>query len=176
MRKEITFGLLIDTIRADIERNPFFKTRFIVIFFRFANYFASKNKFTLIFGAPIILTYIFISEWILGIEIHPKTQIGKGLALFHGVGTVVNGYCKIGDNCTLRQGVTLGNKVRADGSLSGTPIIGNNVEFGANAIVIGDVEIGDNVKIGAGAVIVKNIPANSTVVSAPIRIFSISKD
>lgn len=176
MHKDITFKTLIETINADMKRNPFFKTRLIVFFFRVANYLACKNKITLILGSPIILAYMFISEWILGVEIHPKTQIGKGLALFHGVGVVVNGYCQIGDNCTLRQGVTLGNKMRADGCLSGTPVIGNNVEFGANSIVIGDVDIGDNVKIGAGAVVVKDVPANSIVVNAPVRIFSISKD
>jgi len=170
MHEKVSLAALIETIRADRKRNPFFKTRFTMILFRLANYLASKNKFTLILGAPMILAYMFISEWVLGIEIHPKTQIGKGLALFHGVGLVVNGYCRIGENCTLRQGVTLGNKVHADGKLSGAPVIGDNVEFGANSIVIGDVKIGDNVKIGAGTVVVKDVPDNAIVVSAPMRI------
>ena len=46
----------------------------------------------------------------------------------------------------------------------GSPKIGNNVDIGANAIIIGDIKVGDNVKIGAGTIVLQDVPANTTVV------------
>jgi serine acetyltransferase len=42
-------------------------------------------------------------------------------------------------------------------------VIGDNVEFGANSCIIGDINIGDNVTIGAMSLINKNVPDNHTV-------------
>ena len=50
------------------------------------------------------------------------------------------------------------------------PIIGNNVELGANVIIIGAIIVGDNVSIGAGSVVVKDIPKNSIVAGNPAKI------
>jgi putative colanic acid biosynthesis acetyltransferase WcaB len=83
---------------------------------------------------------------------------------------VINLGVIIGDNCTLRNSTTIGNKKLADGTLSRAPRIGNNVDIGANVVIIGDIEIGDNVVIGAGSVVTKSIPANSVVVGNPARI------
>lgn len=49
-------------------------------------------------------------------------------------------------------------------------MIGNNVEFGAHAMVIGPVRLGDNVKIGAGTVVTKDLAAGQVVVSQPFRV------
>jgi maltose O-acetyltransferase len=48
--------------------------------------------------------------------------------------------------------------------------IGNNVQIGAGAIILGGVTIGDNVLIGAGAVVTKNIESNCVVVGNPSRV------
>lgn len=90
--------------------------------------------------------------------------------LFHGQALVVNQGVIIGENCTLRNSTTIGHKRQADGTFSPCPRIGNNVDIGANVVIIGDVEIGDNVIIGAGTVVTKSIPANSVVVGNPARI------
>lgn len=160
---------LYKKIREDLRVNPFFKGKFIMVFFRLANFLASGSKARLYVGAPFIILYIFVCEWILGVEIHVKTKIGKGLALFHGVGLVVNGFSVIGDYCTLRQGVTLGNKMLPDGTLSGAPVIGNHVEFGAGSAVLGDVIVGDGAKIGAGAIVLKDVPEEATAVGVPAK-------
>ena len=49
------------------------------------------------------------------------------------------------------------------------PIIGNNVDIGANVSIIGPVNIGDNVIIGAGSVVVKNISSNKIAVGNPAK-------
>ena len=57
-----------------------------------------------------------------------------------------------------------------DGSDSKSPIIGNNVEIGSNACIIGDIKIGNNTKIGAGTIVIKDVPDNCIVVGNPARI------
>lgn len=163
----------IDTVRAlreDLRRNIFFKSKLIMALFRTANFFASKNRFTLVLGIPFIFLYIAVAEWLLGVEIPVKTKIGKGLVIHHGVGLVINGFCVIGDHCVIRHGVTVGNVIHADGSLSGVPVIGDRVEFGAHSVVLGAVRIGNGAQIGAGAVVTKDVPDNSVAVGVPARV------
>ncbi|MBE9586741.1 serine acetyltransferase [Mucilaginibacter sp. JRF] len=119
---------------------------------------------------PYLMFYRFFVEWSLGIELPRKLTAGKGLIIYHGQALVVNQGVVLGDNCVLRNSVTIGHKKLADGTFSGCPRIGNNVDIGANVCIIGDVTIGDNVIIGAGAVVVKSIPANSVAVGNPARV------
>lgn len=48
--------------------------------------------------------------------------------------------------------------------------IGNNVQIGANSVILPGVEIGDNVVIGALSVVNKNIPSNSVAAGNPCKI------
>ena len=97
--------------------------------------------------------------------------VGGGIFLMHAWGTVLN--CEhIGKGCSFLQNTTLGNKQNKDG-IYGRPWLGDNVDVGANVVVIGDVRIGNNVKIGAGAVVTKNVPDNCIVVGNPAKIISI---
>lgn len=85
----------------------------------------------------------------------------------HGLnGIIVHPKAIIGENCTIYQQVTIGGK---NGSAA---IIGNNVIIGAGAKIIGGVTIGNNVTIGANTVVTKDIPDDSTVVGAALRIIS----
>lgn len=93
-----------------------------------------------------------------------QTEIGKGTVItYHGLGVVLNKNAVIGDNCRIRQHVTLASN--ADGA----PVLGNGVEVGAGAVIVGNVYIGDNAKIGALAFVNKDIPANCTAVGAPAK-------
>lgn len=160
---------LIDFLKLELSENYMIKSKFVVFLFRVSNYLAYKPKITWIFSFPIFILYIFIVEWFLGIEIPIKTRIDKGFKIYHGVGLVINGYTVIGKNFTVRQGVTIGNKMLSDGTISNAPTIGDNVELGASSIIIGPVNIGNNVIVGAGAVITKDIDSNKTIVSAKVR-------
>ena len=106
----------------------------------------------------------------MAVELPAKTKVGKGLTIFHGQGLAINDNTVMGQNIILRNGVSIGNIILKDNSISASPIIGNNVEIGANACVIGDIKIGNNVKIGAGAVVIKDVPDNCVVVGNPARI------
>lgn len=103
-----------------------------------------------------------------GIEIHPGSQIGKGLFIDHGMGVVIGETTVIGDNCLLYQGVTLGGTGKDKGKRH--PTLGDNVMVGAGAKVLGPINIGNNVKVAANAVVLKDIPDNCTAVGVPARI------
>lgn len=90
------------------------------------------------------------------IQIPPSTQVGYGLYLGHGVGVVVNGSARIGNNCNLSQFVTIGSN---DGQAA---ILGDNVYIGPNTCVVESVRIGSNATIGAGSIVTKDIPDNAT--------------
>src|SRR4051812_31081453 len=94
----------------DWERNKgYTKGKFITLSYRLGS-LATKNKFLKLILIPYLGLYKFWIEWVFGIEIPYKTNIGKGLIVYHGVGLIINYGTVIGNNCTLRHNTTLGNK------------------------------------------------------------------
>lgn len=97
--------------------------------------------------------------------------LGKSPMFYHSFATILN--CKyIGDNFIVRNNTTIGNKHDDDNE---KPIIGNNVNVGANSVIIGEIKIGNNVVIGAGSVVVKDIPDNCVVAGNPAKIIKFLK-
>jgi len=92
-------------------------------------------------------------------------DIGPGLFIAHGHGTSLSG-SKIGANCYVHQGVTIGWDYRSER----TPIIGDNVFIGAGAVIVGAVTIGDGARIGANAVVLSDVPPGATAVGVPARV------
>lgn len=92
-------------------------------------------------------------------------EIGGGWVLMHGYGVVLNGGAKIGRNCTMFHGVTIGTT-----DMKTFPVIGDNVFIGAGAKILGGIRVGNNVKIGAGAIVVRDVPDHSTIVGLKARI------
>ena len=101
----------------------------------------------------------------LGIEVGLNC-FEKGLTIYHAGAIVVNPAARIGENCKLHGANCIGN----NGKTQGVPRIGNNVDIGYGAVIIGDIEIADNVVIGANAVVNKSVlTPGSVVVGAPGR-------
>jgi serine O-acetyltransferase len=99
-----------------------------------------------------------------GIELPCEADVGRNFVIDHFGGIIVSGYAKFGDNCRIRNGVTVG--LRRVGEKF-APIIGNNVDIGAGAKVLGPIRIGDNSVIGANAVVLDDVPENSIAVGVP---------
>ncbi len=100
-----------------------------------------------------------------GFQIYPETQIGEGFYLGHWGALVINPNAKIGKNCNIAQGVTIGQQNR--GKNEGYPEIGNHVWIGPNAVIVGNIKIGDNVLIAPNAYVNTDIPANSIAMGNP---------
>jgi serine O-acetyltransferase len=103
-----------------------------------------------------------------GIEIHATSTIGRRVRIVHQGPLVVHEYAAIGDDCILRNGVTIG---AASGPyLEQAPTLGKGVDVGEKATIIGKVTIGDFVKIGPQCVVMKNLPSGANVCTQPAQI------
>lgn len=99
-------------------------------------------------------------------------DIGGGLLIPHNFGCVISAQ-KIGNNCQIDQGVTIGKSGSGKEQIKevdNKPTIGNNVMITTNSIVIGNIHIGDNAIIGAGSVVTKDVPQNAVIIGNPQRI------
>ena len=93
---------------------------------------------------------------------------GEGLRIDHYGSIIVNPKARIGKNCLIHGNCCIGNK---GGDSQDSPVIGNNVNIGQNAQILGGIKIADNVTIGAGAVVVSDIlRPGVTVIGVPARI------
>ena len=132
--------------------------------------FVIKNRYVRL---PWTLVYILLNklvEILCGICIGSTAIIGRRLSIEHHGGIVIHGAAVVGDDCMIRHGVTIGNTGRLDPT--GAPTIGNRVEIGAGAKILGRVAIGDDVIVGANAVVTHDVPAGAVVGGVPARIIS----
>ena len=109
----------------------------------------------------------FFSEMLLGAELPCEAVIGHRFVIEHIGGIVVSGDARFGDDCVMRNGVTIGLRNRG---VRGSPFIGDRCDIGAGAKILGPIRIGDDVAIGANAVVICDVPSNSIAVGIPARI------
>lgn len=119
-----------------------------------------------------LLSFIYailykLVQIVTGIELPCEATVGKNFRIDHFGGIIISGYARFGDDCVIRNGVTVGLKSI---DFPTAPKIGNKVDIGAGAKVLGDITIGDNVNIGANAVVISDVPDNCLAVGVPARI------
>jgi serine O-acetyltransferase len=110
--------------------------------------------------------FFHIIEIITGVSIPKSAEIGGGLRIYHFGNIFVHKSTKIGKNCVLRQGITLGNRYNDDAS----PTLLDNVELGAYAQVLGNITLGDGCIVGAMAVVLHDVEAGRTVCGNPAKV------
>jgi serine O-acetyltransferase len=101
---------------------------------------------------------------VTGIELPCEVPIGAGLVIEHSGGIVVSGFAVLGKNCRIRNGVVIG-LARVDDPCA--PRLGDGVDVGAGAKLLGGIRIGNNVCIGANAVVITDVPDNCIAVGIP---------
>jgi serine O-acetyltransferase len=105
--------------------------------------------------------------WFFGIQLEYTVKLGRRVRIWHH-GGMVFGAAEIGDDVHLRQNTTFGS-ARLDARFS-KPLIGNRVDVGCGAVVLGDVRVGDDSAIGANAVVIRDVPPRSIAVGVPARV------
>jgi serine O-acetyltransferase len=116
-------------------------------------------------------TLRFFIRNVYGIELYWSSEIGRRLYIAHQGTIALHPNCTVGDDCVIRQGCTIGaSEERLPEEEA--PILGNNVQVGAGAMVLGKIRIGNNVRIGPNAVVTTDVPDNSTVMAPPSRIIT----
>jgi len=104
-----------------------------------------------------------VSRQLTAMEIYYSADIGPGLKIIHGAGSVIGAGCTIGSHFTLYQGVTVGDKL-------GRETLGDRIIASAGCQILGPVEVGSECILGAGAVVLQSIPARSIAAGVPARV------
>jgi serine O-acetyltransferase len=107
-----------------------------------------------------------------GIDLPYTVQLGRRVIIEHQSCIVIHGYSTIGDDCVIRQGVTIGNRYL--NQPLDTPQLGARVNVGAGAKILGKITIHNDVNIGANAVVLTSIPAGKTAVGIPAKVINFS--
>ena len=90
--------------------------------------------------------------------------------MHRGLGCVAHENTVIGSYCRICQNVTFGAKCSVLKSDDGkAPVVGNYVEIGAGAVILGGIHIGDHAVIGANAVVIHDVPPSTVVVGVPAK-------
>lgn len=103
-----------------------------------------------------------------GIEIGYTVSLGRRVVIEHQSGIVIHGFSIIGDDCIIRQGVTMG--IKSTERPFDAPVLGRKVDVGAGAKLLGRIRIGDHARIGANAVVLSDVPDGATAVGIPARV------
>lgn len=129
-----------------------------ILLYRVArNYFLRNDEKT-------ALHFSNLGRVISGFEIFYSADIGKGLKINHGLGTVIGARCKIGENALVHQNVTFGDRN------GGRPVLLDNVTVYAGAKVLGNIICGNNSVIAANCVCMIDVPDNGVIVGIPGKI------
>lgn len=118
-----------------------------------------KRKYLRISKVIDKITYILKNSYIPGsCEIGENTQLSYG-----GIGIVIHSEAKIGKNCTLGQGITIGGKRFGECP----PIIEDNVYIAAGVRIIGKIRVGHDSIIAPNTVIIEDVEPYSIYSGIP---------
>jgi serine O-acetyltransferase len=135
---------------------------------RFGNYRMHQRR---PYRIGLTMMYRVLAQYVrnhYGVEVPFSAKVGRRVVIEHQGGIVIHGCSVIGDDCVIRQGVTLGN--RHMNEPFDAPVLGSRVNVGAGAKLLGRVHIGDDASIGANSVVLRDVPAGGTAVGVPARL------
>lgn len=162
---------MFEHIREDwqtYQRDPWQQGMWIMVVYRFGCWRYKVRPALLRKVCSLLYKFGKIASQILtGIDLPCETRVGRRLKIEHFGGIIISGDTVIGDDVVLRNGVTIGLKHTHQ---AGAPTIGNRVDIGTGAKILGAITIGDDAVIGANAVVLCDVPAGALAVGVPARI------
>jgi serine O-acetyltransferase len=162
---------MLNNIRADLaayEGNWGAQGFWVMVVYRFGRwrYTVSPAVLRKFFSLVYKLSYKLV-QILTGVELPCEVPVGKVFVIDHFGGIVISGYASFGDHCRIRNGVVVGLR-RVDEPYA--PQIGNYVDIGAGAKLLGNIRIGNNVVIGANAVVLCDVPDDHLAVGVPAEV------
>jgi serine O-acetyltransferase len=155
-------------------RAPFSQGFWALFWHRFGNWRMSVRP--RLFRLPLTLIYRLMykaTQWMGGIDLPYTVRVGRRVTLEHFGGMILIAQA-IGDDVIIRQNTTFGI-ARIDDDKA-RPVIGNGVDIGAGAVILGAIHVGDGAVVGANAVVVRDVPARAIVGGVPARLIRIQDD
>ncbi len=115
---------------------------------------------------PVVNRVLRLMQMVFGgVELGNEITLGEGVYFIHSLGTVIGGDARVGHRVRF-----LGNNTVGAARDDGYPVIGDDVEVGCGARILGPVRIGNGAIIGANAVVLTDIPPGAVAVGMPARI------
>lgn len=148
-------------------RDPFSQGFWAIFWHRFGNWRMGIRPRAL--RLPLSLLYRIgekLSQWMGGIFLPYTVRLGRRVRIDHFGGMILVAE-SIGDDVVLRQNTTFG--IARTHSPEDRPRIGNGVDVGAGAVIIGNITVGDRAVIGANAVVTRDVPPGAIVAGVPAR-------
>lgn len=145
-----------------------------VAVYRFGRWLKERAKGR--FRSLLFVIYRMLHRFVrnhYGIELHETAKIGRRFVVGHQSGIVIHFNSEFGDDCLVRQNVTIGAIDMA--RITNGPKFGHRVHIGAGAVIVGGVRIGDDVRIGPNAIVMTDVPAGATVFAEPSRIIKMKR-
>lgn len=107
-----------------------------------------------------------LTQWFCGIDLPYTVRLGRRIRIEHFGGMILVAE-SIGDDVVIRQNTTFG--IARTTEPHDRPRIGNSVDIGAGAVIIGAVTVGDRAVIGANAVVLCDVPEGAVMAGVPAR-------
>lgn len=118
-----------------------------ILMYRFSRYFYLRNQ------EDEAKKFAFVGRIVSGMDLYYSANIGAGLKINHGNGTIIGRGVEIGANCTIYQGVTIGDANPLVKDKYNRPKLGNNCVLFANCSILGEANLEDNQVVGIGEII-----------------------
>lgn len=97
--------------------------------------------------------------------ISADAEIGPGLLVPHAASIRVQPLTKMGADCTILHGCTIGS-----GPLDGSATIGDHVFLSCHSTILGPISIGDGATVAANTLVISNVPARATAIGVPAKV------
>jgi len=171
-----SIGWFRSMVRGDLEANQRHWERpgfHALVVFRFGTWAQQQQGALRLLSSVVYrVLYTFVRN-IYSVELPRGTKVGRRLWIPHPAGIVISYQAEIGDDCLILQNVTIGlggHRGARKRPPPHAPRIGNNVEIGAGAVLMGGINVGDGARIGPNAVVMTDVPAGGTAFAAPAKI------
>ena len=162
---------MFDNLREDwrtYERDPARQGLWVMVVYRFGRWrYGIHNRWLRLPFSILYKILKLLSQILTGIDLPCEVTVGRRFKIEHFGDIIISGDTVFGDDVVIRNGVTVGLKRTHE---RGAPVIGNRVDIGAGAKVLGPIRIGDDVAIGANAVVLQDVPPNSLAIGVPAQI------
>jgi len=105
-----------------------------------------------------------LNHGLTGADLHPASRAGPGLLI--PLPEAVRFEASCGRDCTLHPQSAVGPWHRL---APGRPVLGDGVEVGFGALLLGPISVGDGAVIGPRCLIEQDVPAGASALSLPVR-------
>lgn len=166
--KGVGFWALIAEDYRTNDRDLFSQGFWALFWHRFGNWRMGVRPKVL--RAPLSILYRIMykaCQWFGGIMLPYTVRVGRRVRLDHFGGMVLVAQT-IGNDVIIRQNTTFG--IAGLDGMEDRPVIGNGVEIGAGAVIVGSIHVGDGAIIGANAVVTKPVPVGAIVGGVPAKV------